>query len=359
MQADPGALPEMTAEPSKPGQTISVAVAIDENFLLPLLVTLRSAARHLAAGWNLEVFVFGYEIAPQGRTRLEAGVRGLPVRVHWRTLDLSGVEKYWPGINRPRDITCYYRLFLGDALPESLDRVLFLDADLLVEGDLATLWNLPFEGALVQAVPDAYARDIIPVLQRIEFSEGIRFSRDTPYFNAGVLLMDLAGWRAEKIGQRAGAFLWKYGEQLRGRDQDALNCALAGRWKILPPSWNFQEFANRFDSWHVHGATPAQIQDALRNPAIIHFIGWKPWTRTWRPHRSDRWWAEARLAGVEEVPRIRHVAVWDALFWGPHSRLEWLRRRADRAGFWRLMLSRPWTLLTYPLWRLANATLKS
>ncbi len=333
-------------------QTISIAAAIDESFVTPLLVMLRSAARRLSAGWTIEAFVFGYEIPAEARQRLESGMGELPVTIHWPVLDLSTVANYWPGIWRKHDVVCYYRLFLGDALAGDLDRVLFLDADLLVQDDLALLWSIPFDGATVQAVPDSYACHHTARLSQIQFGEGVRFSAGTPYFNAGVQLIDLRRWRDERVGQRAAAFLWKYGEQLRGRDQDALNCALAGRWKRLPPAWNFHELAYNPQDWESPGATEEEVRDALRHPSIIHYIGWKPWSRVWRSHRADLWWAEARAAGLKDTGRIRHVAVWDAVFWGPHSRLEWLSYRGNWSAFGRLMLSRPWTALTYPVWRL-------
>ncbi|MEQ1898451.1 MAG: glycosyltransferase family 8 protein [Vicinamibacterales bacterium] len=336
------------------GRTIAVAAAIDDTFANGLLVTLHSAARNLSPGWKLETYVFGFEITPASRARVDQGLAGLPVRLHWRKLDLSAVDPYWPGLNNPRDTTCYYRLFLGDTLPETVDRVLFLDADLLIHRDLAELWHLPFEGNIAMAVPDAYPRGHRSRLSRIAFADGQRFTGDTPYFNAGVQLIDLSRWRTERIGSRACELLWKYKDQLDGRDQDALNITLAGRWKRLPPTWNFHELPEGPDDWDAGGASPTEVADAVRHPAILHYIGWKPWSRAWRPHRSRLWWRAARAAGVATAPRILHVAIWDALFWGPHTRLRWLLRRANHRGFALLMLMRPWTAVTYPLWRLTQ-----
>jgi hypothetical protein len=288
---------------------------------------LRSACRNLSPGWRLEVFVHGYQIPEERQHWLEAGLTGLPVLVRWQSPDLSAVEGYWPGLRGGGDVACYYRLFLGQTLPEAAERALFLDADLLVEGDLAKLWNIPFEGHVIQAVPDAYAHSLhTPRLSLIRFPEGIGFSRETPYFNAGVQLIDLRLWREERIGQRAGEFLWKYGQQLRGRDQDALNCALAGRWKRLPPTWNFQELPGHAASWKDGGASPAEVREALRRPAIIHFIGWKPWSGGRRPLRQELWWKEARQAGIAPVKRPARIAIWEALAWRPYM----LVRRALR-----------------------------
>jgi lipopolysaccharide biosynthesis glycosyltransferase len=281
------------------------------------------------------------------------------VRVRWRTVDLSSVRDYWPRIRHDAEITAYYRMFLGEALPASVDRVLFLDADLLIEGDLVKLWNQPFDGYVVQAAPDAYAGRLhTPRLSRIAFSEGIRFLEGTPYFNAGVLLIDLRRWRKENVVQRAVSFLWKYGDQLLYRDQDALNCSLAGRWKRLPPAWNFHELPEDPDSWETGDASADELREAFLHPSIVHFIGLKPWSRTRRPLRQRRWWAEARRAGVPVVPQPLLLRLRDRLFWEPHA---WLRRHI-RHRHWRrvlqVVLTHPWTLLTYPVFRLLDGILE-
>jgi lipopolysaccharide biosynthesis glycosyltransferase len=336
-------------------QTITVAVAINDGYIDPLLVVLLSACRNLSDGWELDVFILGYRISDAGQQRLESALDGLPVRLHWLTLDLSAVQTRWPGLGNEDSITVYYRLFLAEVLPRSVDRVLYLDADLLVEGDLAKLWSLPFDGHVVQAVPDAYAcRLHIPRLARITFSENIRFSPETPYFNAGVLLIDLRRWREENVGKQAVSLLWKYGGQLAGRDQDALNCSLAGRWKRLPPTWNFHELPEHPHTWEPGGASAEELREAFEQPAIIHFIGWKPWCQTVRPLHHERWWAIARPAGVPPVKRPLRLRLCEALVWQPHARLRRYLWRRQWLRIPPLILARPWILFTYPLWRAAH-----
>ncbi len=332
-------------------KTIYIAMAVNDAFVMPLLVTVRSACRNLSPGWRLHVFVFGFEIQNATRQWCEARLAELPVDVEWRTLDLSGVASYWPGIRREEEITNYYRLFLGDVLPESVTRLLYLDADLLVCGDLAGLWNQPFNGHPVQAVFDAYSPQLhTPRLVGLELAEGIRFTKETPYFNAGVMLIDLAAWREQRIGQRAAELLWKHGSRFTGRDQDALNVALIGQWKRLPPKWNSHELSHLPDTWHAGGASDAEVREARAHPAIIHYIGEKPWSPAWRPHRSAQWWEEARRAGIPEGHRIGHVAIWEALLLGPHTRLLGHSCHREWGRMPKLILTRPWIVATYPVW---------
>ena len=333
--------------------TINIAAAINEPFLVPLMVVLRSACRHLSPGWRLRVFVFGYRLSEKGRGDVDKGVADLPVEVDWREMDLSSVAAYWAGLRQEGDITCYYRLFLGAALSQEIDRVLFLDADLLVEGDLAELWVLPFDGMVVQAVPDAYAPTLhLPRLRQICIDEGSPLPPESQYINAGVQLIDLKRWREEMIGQRAATLLWKHGERIMGRDQDALNYALVGRWKRLPPVWNLHELPEHPDTWNAAGASAEEIRQAWQKPSVIHFIGWKPWGKFWRPYRSERWWAAARSAGVPEIHRARIIELWETLLFGPHTALRWHLRRSEWNRIAWLLFTRPWIPITYPFWRL-------
>lgn len=335
-------------------QTIYIAMAVNDAFVMPLLVVLRSAVRNLSPGWRLHVFVFGYEIRDATRQWCEEKLANLPVELEWRSLDLGGAASYWPGIRRAAEITSYYRLFFGDVLPETVTRLLYLDADLLIEGDLAELWNLPFDGHPVQAVADAYAQKLhTRRLAGLEIAEGIRFTEDTPYFNAGVMLIDLSAWRAQRIGPRASELLWKYGDRLPGRDQDALNGALIGQWKRLPPQWNVHELSH-WPAPTPSGISEADVREAREHPRILHYIGEKPWSPAWRPHRSAQWWDEARRAGIPEVRRIWYVAVWAALLWGPHTRLLTHIAHREWGRIPKLILSRPWIVATYPVWRVSR-----
>ena len=338
-------------------RTVVIAAAIDDTYIEPLLVALWSACRRLSSGWKLRVIVVGHEISPESKQWLETVLKGRPVWIEWTKLDLSGPRSFWPGIGRDGDITAYYRLFLGEALPASIERVIFLDADVLVEGDLTELWNSPFDGYVLQAVPDAYS-DLLH-LPRLRLA-GFPFEDGARYFNAGVLLIDLRRWRERDVGRRASALLWKYGPSLYGRDQDALNCVLARYWKGLSPRWNLHELPHMLFSWDTSRHSTADLRDAFARPSIIHFAGtWKPWRSDACQSFHERWQAVAREAGIEikVFPILERLR--QKLIWAPHAKLNWHIWRdsvqAPNLSGWpriaALLLKFPWMIVTYPLWQ--------
>ena len=162
----------------------------------------------------------------------------------------------------------YARLLIDQLLPLNIRRVLYLDCDLIVRGDIGDLWTTNLRGKTIGAVPD--------VLE-YAFRTKLGLPEDAPYFNGGVLLIDLDKWRERKIGSRALAFAREHKERLTWHDQCALNFILHGDWLPLDPIWNHQQLGDgvwfegimRFDKM-----TKAQ-HDTIR---IAHFTGSsKPW----------------------------------------------------------------------------------
>jgi lipopolysaccharide biosynthesis glycosyltransferase len=342
-------------------RTITLVIGIDDGFAVPALVMLRSACRNLSPGWEIEVFIFGHRVSPASREMIASGLAGLPVRLRWREPDLGGARERLPGIRRDGDVTVYFRLLIGEELPESIQRAVFLDVDILVEGDLAELWNRPFDGHVIQAVPDAYARTLhLPRLGSIAGTTNVPFGCSAAYFNAGVQLIDLQAWRADDTGRRALDFLLEHRKLLRGRDQDALNCVLAGRWKPLPPTWNLHELPHCLFLWERGALSAAELRQTFQNPKIVHFIGhWQPWGHTCSQMFHQRWREVAREAGVDQQPPPLLRSLWHRVIREPHSRLNWYVWRtviqAADCRQWHhlaiIVLTHPWMVVTYPLWQ--------
>lgn len=343
-------------------RTIVVTMSIDDAFAIPLLVTLRSAAASLAPGWSMEVYVIDNDIRSRSTQMVAAGLKGLPVNVHYLPLDLSHVRDHWPGIKSDGDLAIYARLYIGDLLPDSVERVLYLDADILVEGDLVDLWEQPFEGNIIQAVPDAYAALLhSPRLEKVTLSGPGCFTADQGYFNAGVQLIDLRRWRDEKIRAVTESLLWEYKSAFFMREQDALNCSLAGRWKPLPPCWNFHELPDLLGQWDTSNLPEEQLRQAFYEPRIIHFIGWKPWNARCGNINAFRWWRVADRLEVKRPELPLAARCWHRLMRIPHAKLNWhvWREFVQLREFsqWRqvavLLLRHPWMIVTYPAWLVA------
>jgi len=164
------------------------------------------------------------------------------------------------------------RIVLADVLAE-LDRVVYIDADTLVFDSVHRVWEFPMEGAPVAAVVN------VTEAARRDHLRSLGFDDPREYFNAGVLLLDLAMWRAEGAGD-ALADVARANPSLSWFDQDALNIVFAQRWRPLDPRWNVM-----FSFWlwadvagELLGADA--VASATGDPGIVHFEGppvCKPW----------------------------------------------------------------------------------
>lgn len=176
----------------------------------------------------------------------------------------------------------WYRIFLPELLPD-VERVLYLDVDLLVLASLLPLFELEFGDALVAAVTNVFEP------AHVHRPAALGLGGPEAYFNAGVLLLNLRGMRAH----RTTAQLLEYGvghaEELLWRDQDALNVVLADHRLELPPRWNCMNSVVDFpQSSAVFGR--AAVEDARSNPAIRHYEGpslCKPWHFLADPEMQD------------------------------------------------------------------------
>lgn len=174
----------------------------------------------------------------------------------------------------------WYRVLLPELLPE-LRRVLYIDADGLVAARLDELWNYELEGNLVGAVTNPLYAGMVP---RIVSDLGL--PGPSSYFNSGVLLMDLDGWRAADTSR--AVFEFARSHPIAWPDQDALNGVLHDRRLHLHPRWNAMpgiwELPRRYLPY-----TDEEVREAAANPAIVHFVGpYKPWhyrsRHPYRPH---------------------------------------------------------------------------
>ncbi len=194
----------------------------------------------------------------------------------------------------------WYRLLLPELLPQ-LDRVLHLDADLLATDALAPLWATELGEHYVAAVTNVF------MTWHLHRPAELGLAGPEHYFNAGVLLMNLAALRDDDQTNAMLRYARLNADRLDWRDQDTLNVMLGHRRLALHPRWNCMNALVDYP----HGAEvfgSAVVEEARRHPALRHYEGPaanKPWhymsdraaQRAYRRHRRRTPWPEVRLEG--------------------------------------------------------------
>jgi lipopolysaccharide biosynthesis glycosyltransferase len=180
------------------------------------------------------------------------------------------------------------RLYLNKHLATDYSRVLYLDADTLVQRPLSELWTLDLQGNAAAAVADVGFLNFMRP-DRNAYIASLGFTGTDTYFNAGVLLFDWQKSLAENVLSLALEKL-QAAEGLRWRDQDALNLTLKSNWLRLDTRWNATGFLRAY---------------CTVEPNIIHFTGRKPWNEN-RKSRDSKYFSyyKAGLAGHPWSGRI-------------------------------------------------------
>jgi lipopolysaccharide biosynthesis glycosyltransferase len=203
----------------------------------------------------------------------------------------------------------WYRLFLPSLLP-NVERVLWLDADLLVLDSLLPIWKQDLAGKPLAAIPNA----LTPSQWQHPAALGMQGDRGQ-YFNTGVMLLNLAQMRAEQVEARFQALIAEHGDTIMFADQDVFNPAFAGNYLPLKLEWNMTTGAyfNFEEAVRVHGYDA--FRDAFRRPRVVHFTRMKPWL-----YESCHPYKRAYLA-------YRRAAGWEQPEYPQKTLMGWIKRR--------------------------------
>lgn len=289
----------LSAEP------LVLVAGADDSYAMPLAVTLHSALSNLRDDCEPMLCIIDGGISDDHKRALERTVYAVRPgsTLRWHEPDMAALGKLW--VAGHVTAAAYCRLLVHDAVPEGIGRALYLDSDLLVEDDLAQLWTAPLDGRAVLGVQDY----LIPYLGWPGGPAGFGPSHRAagrPYFNSGVLVVDLDMWRREAIPQRALHYLRKHEGELTFRDQEGLNAVLAGEVGLLDPRWNVSTSLLWLERWpeSPFKERMRRSRDALlADPGIWHFTGpSKPWHRGFTHPARDRWLRQREKAGWPGSP---------------------------------------------------------
>jgi lipopolysaccharide biosynthesis glycosyltransferase len=218
---------------------IDVAFATDANLIEMLPAVLESARQHTSVPLRAWVLTRGLD---------EARLRGMAAAftdVEFRFLSCEKIE-YGNAVLNRLPVSTLDRLLLPDLLP-TVDRLIYLDIDMLVLGDLAELAGLDLSGQAVgaqstgtrsnmafnrfQSVALRQSAEKASLLRRLVHQ---RFNTDQPLFNAGLLILDLERMRVDSFPQWAVSLACEF----QMNDQDVLNLYVGSDWQPLPVGWN-------------------------------------------------------------------------------------------------------------------------
>lgn len=302
----PTMLATSSTELDLPLDDVVIVFACSENFVPYLSVATQSIVDNASANRRYDIIVLTRDLSPTSMITLSRQTKEANVGIGFLDVDaaLGDIKLPHHGHFRPET---YFRLLAPQLLP-NVDKAIYLDSDLIVNADIAGLYDIDVEGFKLGATRDA---DTIGQIDGYDETVGPYLSdelgMDDPhdYFQAGVLLMNLAELRRtvtpEEFLRISTERMWKW------LDQDVLNKVVNGEYVRIPMNWNYLMDWQHLRRTHIIANAPedvrAEYEAARLDPKIVHFAG--PDNRPWLYPDADGaelFWNYARRSPyLEEI----------------------------------------------------------
>lgn len=253
--------------------TINLVFASDNNYAQHTAVAMTSILLNTKNPQNIKYFLIDDEINTDNRVKIKETVEKLSGKIEFVKIKNNKLADCYVSGELSR--ASYFRLDIANILPSDIKKIIYLDCDLLVYDDIETMWNLDMHGHPIAATCDLGIMASERIRKQKNRFIGLPFN--APYFNAGVLMMDLKQWRKKDFAKDIIALA--VNNKFPNHDQDALNKFFMGRWQEIPLRWDvIPPVFNMFMKIVLKPKLRKMAIEAKLNPAIFHYAGgYKPW----------------------------------------------------------------------------------
>lgn len=295
---------------------MDIVACLDKGFVMPTGVMMYSVCVNNQDTEIMFHLVVDESVTDADRNDLKRTVESFEgKKVTFYTVNSRNFQEM-PALVKGYRITqsAYYRLFLTEILPTNIEKVLYLDGDIIVRHSLLPLWNTDLTDYSLAAVID-YEEDTM------SFYERLNYPRRYSYFNSGVLLINLKYWREHDVVKVFNSYIEEHRSDIVYHDQDVLNAVFYNKKILLPIKYNtsvgFCKRQKKYDPKYED-----EVLNTRKDPVIIHYTETKPWQYCRYPHpfessffkyQSQTCWKDWPIEDQRPLQlRLRH-AVADTL----------------------------------------------
>ncbi len=253
---------------------INICFSSDNNYAQHLAVTLVSVLENKSPDDEIFVYVLDGGITDENKTKILNLKNKYDFNIKFLTIDQNLHKKFPQGKKNHITPAAYYRLLLPELCPD-LDKLLYLDVDIIVKTSLAELFETD--------ISDKYYAGVIDCDESIHLKRlGLKH-----YCNSGVLVLNLKKWREDNITEKFFRFMREYPDKIVLHDQDVINCVLRDGMLRLAKCWNVQV--------SLYEGSKEFVQ-MLPDARIIHYIGkHKPWHANFKQVAKEEYFKYLRL----------------------------------------------------------------
>lgn len=275
---------------------INIVCAGNRNFIIPMKVMLKSLAVNTRK--NVEIFVLNKEWKGDDKIDfIETFSNNKNISIKFLDMESYECLKHFK-TTKNIPIESYFRLFLPEVLPDNVEQIIYLDGDIIVEGDIEELWNIPIgEHALMAVSEMFYEAHYVSSPLALHTFKKLNIPEKSKYFNAGVLKINIKKWKENNIAKRIIDYLIENKDEVLWHDQDGLNAVLWNDWGELPSEWNVMTALFREEDFARIDMSKETACYIMKNPKIIHYTNSKekPWKETCTNPLKDRYFFYANM----------------------------------------------------------------
>lgn len=264
---------------------INIATALNSRYMRYTYVMLTSLFQN-QPDTDIHVYLLHSDLTASDQSYLLSLAKEYSQNIHFLCIDQSLFSDKLP-TTASWSLETYYRLLLLDLLPPEVERLLYLDVDMIINKPISELYYTDFEGSCFCVCRDMTTTFPFPDIRNEIFKEHI--SNGFTYFNAGMMLWNIKELRVKYSFKDYMALAQQLNFQMFAPDQDLLNFMHWNQVKFLD-EYQYNLFSKMA---YNHGI---RYQDVVAETTIIHFAGMKPWEGEFVHYDIEQlWWDYAKL----------------------------------------------------------------
>lgn len=243
---------------------ISIALCFDENYALNGAMALYSAAENIQKNVKIKAYIIDGGIRKETKERFKK-ILSRNLDIVWLTPDLSIFDNL--PLSSWTTKVAHSRLLLPYIIQDDIKKIIYLDSDILVIGDLLNLWKIPLNNYFLAAFQDTtYTNVYKKVNSQVLVEAGM--NSFFPYFNSGFLIIDINSWKKNNILLEYIEILRNIGNKFTHCNQDAMNIIFNNKWIKLKKEMQYKNKTNNyfFEKYK-------KLEEYL---VFIHYTGKKP-----------------------------------------------------------------------------------
>lgn len=281
---------------------IPIAMATDDNYVLPTIVTMTSMLENSKSTTKYE-----YYLLLSGNVEAKNKEKLLSLRNRYKncSIKLIDMKDKFKGAYISNHITTptYYRLVLPSLL-SNIRKVIYLDVDMIIKKDLSELFNVNIENYYLAGVKNPHG--YICKDENFNWADYLGVKSIDQYINGGMLVMNLEKMREDNLENKFLNFINNKNlnnEKIFLHDQDVINSVCYNKIYHLPCKYNLMlhyeaKSVNDFynNKWLRECYDKNEWLEAHECPYVLHYSSWKkPWKKGFtRMYRAEEWWQYAK-----------------------------------------------------------------